>query len=93
MPFYKGDPNINREGRPPGSFSIVQMIKEKLQEIPDGQKETYAQLMVKKYFHKALVEGDDKILRDLIDRVDGKAVQKMAGEMGMPIEFIIKKQE
>jgi hypothetical protein len=88
-PGQSGNPN----GRPKGTFSIVGMIKDKLQEKPEGQKETYAQLMVKKYFHKALVEGDDKTLRDLIDRIDGKAVQKMAGEMGMPIEFIIKKQE
>jgi hypothetical protein len=70
MPFKKGDPNINRSGRPMG-FSIVAHLKEKLQEIPEGQKETYATLITKKYLHKALVEGDAKILRDLINRVDG----------------------
>lgn len=82
----------NPNGRPKGTFSIVGMIKDKLQETPEGQKETYAQLLVKKYMHKALVEGDDKIIRDLVDRIDGKALQKIAGDSNQPLEFIIKNQ-
>jgi hypothetical protein len=92
MPFVKGDPNINREGRPKG-FSIVAHLKEKLQEIPEGQKETYATLITKKYLHKALVEGDTAILKDLIDRVDGKALQQMELEAKGNFEFVIKKPD
>ena len=84
-PGQSGNPN----GRPKGTFSIVGMIKEKLQEKPEGQKETYAQLLVKKYMHKALVEGDRKILTDLVDRIDGKAIQRLAGEDG-PLEFLVR---
>jgi hypothetical protein len=82
MPFVKGDPNINRKGRPPG-FSIVGHLKEKLQEIPKGQKETYATLITRKYLHKALVEGDSVVLKDLINRVDGLPRQPLdhAGEI------------
>jgi hypothetical protein len=69
MTFVKGQSG-NPNGRPKG-FSIVAHLKEKLQEIPEGQKETYASLIVKKYMHKALVEGDNKILTDLVNRVDG----------------------
>ena len=32
-PFVKGDPRINREGRPEGSVSIVEGIKRMLMEI------------------------------------------------------------
>jgi hypothetical protein len=87
--FQKGESG-NPNGRPKGTFSIVGMIKEKLQETPEGQKETYAQLLVKKYMHKALVEGDDKIIRDLVDRIDGKAVQKLTGDSSEPLTFVIK---
>lgn len=87
--FKKGESG-NPNGRPKGSLSIVSMIKEKLQETPEGQKETYAQLLVKKYMHKALVEGDDKIIRDLVDRIDGKAVQKLIGDAMEPLAFVIK---
>lgn len=82
MTFVKDDPNINREGRPKDSFSLVGMIKSKLKEVPEGQKETYAALIVKKYLHKALIEGDRTLLRDLIDRVDGKALQRLANADG-----------
>ena len=84
MTFVKGQSG-NPNGRPPGTFSIVAMIKDKLKEVPEGQKETYAELVVKKYLHKALVEGDDKMLRDLVDRIDGKAVQKLIGDMDNPL--------
>ena len=88
----------NPNGRPKGTFSIVGMIKDKLQEIPKGQKETYAQLLVKKYMHKALVDGNDKIIRDLVDRIDGKAALKIDhttnGESVNPIkvEFVSRNQ-
>ena len=32
----------NPAGRPKGSFSLVEMIKKKLQEIPEGKDKTYA---------------------------------------------------
>lgn len=86
--FKKGQSG-NPNGRPKDTFSLVGMIKHKLKEVPEGEKETYADLLVKKYIHKALVEGNDKILRDLVDRVDGKAIQRLAGEDG-PLEFLVR---
>jgi hypothetical protein len=80
--WKKGQPSPNPKGRPKG-FSIVAHLKEKLQEVPAGKKETYAELIVKKYFQKALIEGDTKMLRDIVDRVDGKAIQKMDIEGGL----------
>jgi len=79
--WAKGGKSPNPNGRPLG-FSIVAHLKAKLQEVPEGQKETYANLITKKYLHKALVEGDPAILKDLINRVDGKAVQRLANPDG-----------
>ena len=77
MPFVKNDPRINREGRPVGSVSIVAELKKKLEEIPEGEKKTYLEKIVKVYLDKALNDKDTKILTDIIDRIDGKALQKI----------------
>ena len=92
MPFVKGDPIINRKGRPLG-FSIVAHLKEKLQEIPEGQKDTYATLITKKYLHKALIEGDAVIMKDLINRVDGLPLQSLDMTTGgQAFEFLVRKK-
>lgn len=68
--WKKGDPSPNPAGRPKG-FSIVAHLKEQLQSIPPGEKETIATQITKKYIDKALKDGDVQILKDLINRVDG----------------------
>ena len=72
--FKKGQSG-NPLGRPKGSVSIVSLIREKLEEIPEGQKKRYADLLVDRIFIKALKEGDTATIRDIIDRIDGKPVQ------------------
>lgn len=79
--FKKGQSG-NPNGRPKG-FSIVSHLKEKLQEIEEGQKESYATRITKKYIDKALHDGDVTILKDLIDRVDGKAIQKVVSDVNL----------
>lgn len=82
MPFEKGDKNINRNGRPKGVVSIVKSLKYRLQQIApaeiggDGIK-TYRQLMIDTIFNKAILEKDTILLRDIIDRVDGKPKQNI----------------
>lgn len=75
MTFKKGQSG-NPKGRPLG-FSIVAHLKEMLQEIPEGQKESYATLITKRYIKKALVDGDSVILKDLINRTDGMPHQSI----------------
>jgi len=59
----------NPDGRP--SFSLVALLKEELQEIPEGEKETYAQLLIKKYLNLAIFEGDARLIIDIINRING----------------------
>jgi len=65
----------NPAGRPPGRLSIVGALRKKLGSMPEGEKRTYLELFVDKLIDKALVEGDTAILRDIVDRVDGRPLQ------------------
>lgn len=77
-PFEKGDPRINREGRPKGAgISIVTELKRRLSEVPEGKKSSYLQLLIQQILDKAIQEGDTQMIRDMIDRVDGKPTQKI----------------
>ncbi len=72
MPFKVGDSNINRDGRPKGSgLTLTPLLKAKLEEVPEGQKETYKVLFIKRILKKAIIDGDDKSLRLIINYVDG----------------------
>lgn len=82
IPFKKGDdPRRNLNGRPEGSVSIVEGIKRKLLEIEPTNKKTYLELFLSKLFLKAIKEGNEQLMRDMIDRVDGKALQKIESKV------------
>lgn len=89
MTFVKGQSG-NPNGRPKG-FSIVAHLKEMLQEIPEGEKKSYARQITEKYIHKGLVEGDSVILKDLIDRVDGKALQSI--QQSLKLENLVSEKQ
>lgn len=75
-PFKKGfDSNRNLNGRPKGSVSVVEALKRKLEECPDGNTKTYLELLVARYLKQAIQDGDTQLIKDLIDRVDGKPKQ------------------
>ncbi len=76
MPFVKDDPRINREGRPKGSFSLVEMLRHKLQEIPEGKDKTYAAYFIEQIMKKTVLEGDVTMMKDMIDRIDGKPIAR-----------------
>ena len=82
LPGVSGNPN----GRV--SFSLISILKEKLQEIPQGQKEEAARKLVKVYLRKAF-KGDDALLKDIFDRIDGKPKESIqhSGELTENIEL------
>lgn len=82
MPFVKGQSG-NPAGRPEGSISIVTEIKRQLMEevivdAKDGKikRKKKIELLVQRAMKKAIEDGDTKMITDIIDRVDGKALQK-----------------
>lgn len=80
MPFTKNDPNINRTGKNKGAISLVHLLRQKLAETPledNLDKQIYAQLFINKYVDKALRDGDVNVMKDMLDRVDGKPQQRV----------------
>jgi len=81
----------NPAGRPKGSFSLVEMIKKKLQEIPEGKDKTYAEYFVEQIMKKSVIEGDTSMMKDMINRVDGMPRQNIGldgGAEGLPINIL-----
>ena len=70
--FLPGNPG---GGRPPGTVSVVEAIKRKLQEIPKDKQKTYLEYLVEALFQKAIIETDVVAMRDIINRVDGMPKQ------------------
>ena len=73
MPGESGNPN----GRPPGSgISITTEIKKKLEEVPEGQKATYLQLFINRILKQAIQDGDQQMIKQVWNYVDGMPSQK-----------------
>lgn len=64
----------NPSGRPKSTVSIKVAVKQKLEEIPEGEKETYLELIAKKVIEKAL-KGESNIIRLIWEQIDGRARQ------------------
>ena len=88
VPGKSGNPN----GRPKGSVSVVEGIRRKLLESPDGQKRTYLDIFLERYFNQAIKKGDAQILKDIINRVDGMPTQshELTGKDGEDFAVILK---
>jgi len=74
--FVKGGPP--GPGRPPGSLSLLTILKSALEEIPEGEKRSYAEKMIRLYRDDTIEKNDGTAIRDMIDRIDGKALQKVS---------------
>jgi hypothetical protein len=69
------DGNPGGPGRP--RFSIVAIMREKLQEVPDGEKRTRAERMIDEYLADAESSKDGVAIRDIINRFDGMPKQSV----------------
>ena len=87
MPFVKGDPNINRNGRPKG-ISITEMVRKKLGEVSDEKdRATYGDKIVEAILKKATKENDVQMLKAVWAYMDGQPKQ----EIKQSIEVMVDK--
>jgi uncharacterized protein YehS (DUF1456 family) len=87
MPFTKGDPNINTQGRPVGSKNFTTKVRAALEKIAEGKDYTYEEAFVKSILKKAIVDGDASTQRMIWNYLDGLPVQRLGGEeAGKPIQ-------
>ncbi len=85
---FKKGVSGNPNGRPVGSVSIVEGIKRKLLEVEPANKKTYLELFLSKLFLKAIKEGNEQLMKDMINRVDGMPQQRTditSGDKPIPI--------
>lgn len=85
--FKKGQSG-NPNGRPVGSVSIVEGIRKKLLEIEPANKKTYLELFLSKLFLKAIHDGNEQLMKDMINRIDGMPKQNVeqSGEINVNIK-------
>ena len=95
MTFVKDDLRINRAGRPKDTFSLVSLLKKKLQEeFPEGadvqERKTYAEKLIETMMERSITKKDTIMIRDIINRIDGMPTQKFGVDDDMITEIDIK---
>lgn len=73
-PFKPGQTG-NPRGRPPGPGLLKLLIEALGRKAENGK--TYAELLVLRVVQKAVVEGDDKMIEFLWDKIEGKTPQPL----------------
>lgn len=91
---FKPGQSGNPAGRPVDTFSLVGIIKAKLQETPPEMKgkskaeqKTYAELLVQSILHKGIVDKDAATHRLIVSHIDGMPIQKHANADGSNLQI------
>ena len=85
--FIKGNPG--GPGNKGGNVSITTRIKQELQKCPEGEdKRTYLELLVRRILKKAIVEGDQIMIKSIWNYIDGMPKQALDLEG----ELVFKKE-
>jgi hypothetical protein len=90
-PQKAGEPSHNPNGRPKKDVSLTSLLKEELLKIAPlkGNKDkTWLEIIVMGWMAGA-AKGNPMLLKELIERVEGKVVQPIGGENGQPIKYSI----
>lgn len=65
----------NPAGKPVGTVSIVEGIRRKLLEVDPVTRRPYMDIFLSTLFQKAAKEGNEQLMRDMINRIDGMPKQ------------------
>lgn len=78
LPGHSGNPR----GMPPGTLSLVGILRKQLSEHPEDAKAIIASLI-------AMGKGYEiKAIKELFNRIDGKAVETHRIDMEMPVKLV-----
>jgi hypothetical protein len=77
----------NPNGRPPGSLSLVSILKDYLLEVPEGEKKTRAREFIEKNYQDAM-SGDQTSKKAVWQYIEGLPKQPIDANIDM--RFIIR---
>ena len=80
--FKKGQSG-NPKGRPAGYISITTEIKKRLQEMPNGQKKTYLELLISRILKLGVVDGNEQMIKIIWNYVDGMPNQLLEADINV----------
>jgi len=83
----------NPAGKPPGSISIVALLRQRLEEVPVGQLKTYAEQLVEITLENAIVRKDQKAISDIIAHIDGAPKKTVAHEIPQSLVELLKQAD
>ena len=70
-----GQQSLNPEGRPKGSVSLLTILKQKLELIPEGDKRSYAEIFIENTLQDAL-DLDGPSRKMIMQYIEGLPIQK-----------------
>lgn len=85
----------NPTGRPKGTFGLGTILKKKLQEVPLGQVKEYGDQVIEKLLELAIVNGDSKAIKLILNYADGlprATIGIDGGEEGQPVKISVETQ-
>src|SRR3990167_11324122 len=89
IPFKKGkDPRRNLKGRPEGSKGLTTLLREALEVIGEGQKDPYAELLVKKVMKMAIADGNEQMIKLCWNYLEGLPKETVDMNVTLPTPII-----
>lgn len=86
---FKPGQSGNPKGKPVGAYSLVGILKRKLQEAPPGQKKTWGELIVTQVMTQALKGKDYKAQKLVMNYIDGLPIARIADAEGNNIKLLL----
>jgi hypothetical protein len=81
--LWKAGQSGNPAGRPPKGFAITDVLRDMMTEKPEIKKALMAKLI------EMALAGDLLAIREILDRIEGKSVQKMGVEEGTDLASLV----
>ena len=81
--------NINKNGRPPKSEAITDILKDYLEETEGKSKKERKKILIEKIYELAIKNGDLAAIKYIIDRIDGKPKEKKEVDLNADMDLNI----